>query len=212
MVLEEEYPYSYGYANDAKNFKEDREEFEGITSRDLVFLNFHGLAPLGNPNKAFVPGSRSLSWLTPYSCTLETGAFTKQTVHNNLALLKAWSNSALRSFVSFIIIPKNSKLNFQIGSASEQQNEKEFVPGGGLQFRIKSLPKETIVLTEILAHKKDKDVKKETFDLSQKFENAVQRYNQDNPRNEIPNTLGTESCTNPDRFINENFTNLKKLN
>ena len=46
MVLEEEYPYSYGYANAAKNFKEGREKFEDTTSRDLVFLNLHGLDPL----------------------------------------------------------------------------------------------------------------------------------------------------------------------
>jgi hypothetical protein len=46
MALEEESPYSYGYAWDAKNFKEGREKFKGTTSRDLVFLNFHGLDPL----------------------------------------------------------------------------------------------------------------------------------------------------------------------
>ena len=67
------------------------------------------------------------------------------------------------------------------------------------------------MLTKFLAHRENKNGRKETFNLSKKFESAVQRCSKDNPNEQILDNLETEICANRDCFIRENFTNLTKL-
>ena len=163
-VLNGAIPYTFCYAKDHAKFVGTPTEFEGITGKWFVLVNFHSEAPF-NDYRNFDPvrdrGKRSLCWGTPYDnvISFSGGLQTLNDILERLALLTSWSGGTVRQFVSFIFVPPGSAVKFMIGYAAPQEGRlssktkddeamgAESRPGFGMQVRWATLPDGTIILT-----------------------------------------------------------------
>lgn len=218
-ILMEPINYDYGYNEDDINF------LEGIslpiknrnvtTKKWTTLINIHGddknlwlgknISGPFNPKK-----NRSLSWATSY----EIGAhFFKhqESIHDSLALPLTWSSGKHRNYITFIVLPPHSNIEFKIGLAKEQiQDDKR--QGGTVQMRLKYLPKGTILLTspilEPIKHLRDqKGYKKIHLNLI--FKTAIQEFNKENIKKiplSITDILYQENnSTAFDLFLDDSF-------
>ena len=125
-VLNGAIPYTFCYAKDHAKFVGTPTEFEGITGKWFVLVNFHSEAPF-NDYRNFDPvrdrGKRSLCWGTPYDnvISFSGGLQTLNDILERLALLTSWSGGTVRQFVSFIFVPPGSAVKFMIGYAAPQE-------------------------------------------------------------------------------------------
>jgi hypothetical protein len=159
-----------------------------------------------NLTNVFNPKMRTLRWGTPYDNAV--GTITKgSSAHDNSALLRAWFAQKVRKFATFICIPPKSEVRFWSGYAAPMSNDvkdeegniairNESRPGGGMQWRFYSLPKNTICLTtRLFTEKSGKKLDKEdkTIDLQGRFAECVKYYNENTLRRQIklPKDLAT---------------------
>ncbi|MBM3468691.1 MAG: hypothetical protein FJX71_04595 [Alphaproteobacteria bacterium] len=182
--------YAYNFEADDRNFVEGLHHIKGKTKRDAtVLVNIHSGSPL-NISSTYKPGMRTLSWATPYEAALRQAMSALSHAHDQSALLTSWTGNKLRTFVSFVIIPKGIDMEFKIGYASPQASRRddksvtESRPGGGMQMRLKYLPAGTIVLTEPLIMT-PKAKGKGTYSLKKILETAIQNYNTINPKQKL---------------------------
>lgn len=173
----------------------------GVTGAHwLVLVNVHGPQEL-NLSSDYDPNKRTLQWGTPYDNAVHT--ITKgRSAHDASALLRDWSNNAVRKFVTFVCVPPHSELQFWSGYALPQHGgptDHDSRPGGGVQWRLKGLPKGTITLTTHLfpstgdddpnkrRTKEDKDVH-----LRERLQECLTAYNNDpSHRVKLPSGLAT---------------------
>jgi hypothetical protein len=193
VILKEEISYTYNFDADNINFLPGLVHKKGKTKRDFtVFVNIHSDSPL-NTSSTYKPGTRTLSWGTPYESALRQAMSALKHSHDQSALLTSWTGRKLRTYVSFIIIPKGAEVEFNIGYAAPQKLIhadllRESRPGGGTQVRFKSLPKGTIVLTVPLIQNV-KIHERATYSLENLFEQTLKAYNIQKIGAEIPLTI-----------------------
>lgn len=218
LVMENQVDLTRNYDADDANFMPGLIAFKGTTKRKYsVFVNIHGGGEL--QTGAWIPGKtkRSLTWLVPYEQALIQAMSHTQHAHQQSALLTSWSGHTVRNFVSFVIIPQDTLMEFKIGYASPQASKKakEVRPGGGMQIRLKYVPKGTIVLTEQLTagdqsktYEKGTGKKgKQTFNLPNLLKSAIENYNSTStnklPADLIHSDLG---ITNEKDYIKRTMT------
>lgn len=211
FIIKEQISYSYNYDADDKNFLPGLLSEKGKTIRDYtVFINIHN-GSLLNLSSKYVRGTRTLSWATPYEAALRQAMSAIKHPHEQSALLTAWTNKQLRTYISFVIIPKGTEMEFKIGYASPQRSSEEgyaqeFREGGGMQLRLKYLPAGTIVLTESLS---EGDIihEKSTFNLYNIFNQALNNFNNANLGIQLPHSIkdGDMAFTGAEDYVSENF-------
>ncbi|MCB9492861.1 MAG: hypothetical protein H6679_01150 [Epsilonproteobacteria bacterium] len=190
---------------DGKNFNDgDMFEVKGETDKYLVLVNMHGDAELNTENK-FAPGKRTLNWQVPLEYA-SLGLKTLGDTHNNQALLPEWGVSqvqakqstqrqVIRNQATFTIVPPGTKLEYVIGTASEQEGLDKRL-GGGVQMRMKEIPKGALAITVDIkleegtrgdVSREDKKIKfDETYAEAMK---ALQKHYDDNGLGKIPQEL-----------------------
>jgi len=184
QIIEKEIDYSYAYDKERAKFEPGLKNVIGKTSRTYtVLVNFHEGNTL-NLTSLYDPNKRTLIWGVPYQIALNQAMSMAEHAHDQSALLTSWSSGNLRGFISFVIIPQDTEMQFLIGAASPQNDALEYRPGQGMQIRLKYLPKGTIVLTQDLA--KVQKGEKETLDLHGILEDLVTKFNDQNKGEECP--------------------------
>lgn len=191
LEIKDSIPYTYNFDADDKNFESGTVHFfKGKTKRDYtVLVNVHDGSPL-NISAEYKKGFRTLSWGTPFEAALRQAMSAVHHAHDQSALLTSWTGKKFRTYVSFVIIPKDTLMEFKIGYASPQISNNpnmlaESRPGGGMQMRLKYLPARSIILTEALIEGK-KVEGKGTYSLRDILKGAVENYNKENVKNKLP--------------------------
>lgn len=193
--------YSRNFDADDVNFMPGLHYVMGKTKREAtVLVNIHDGSPL-NISSTYKKGTRTLSWATPYEAALSQAMSSVSHAHNQSALLTSWTGHKERTFVSFIIIPKDTEMEFKIGYAAPQtatrsykdsnyKDNPESRPGGGMQMRLNSLPAGAIVLTESLVTS-SKTQGKANYSLEKIFKTALENYNSTYPQDKISDQVAS---------------------
>ena len=164
--------YAWGYDQDDANFEQGLPiiEVDRSSEKWMVLVNFHGPAPL-NISSVFDPSKRTLSWTVPLGYASYEFAHVGR-IHDQLALLRAWTGGKYRKYASFIFIPPGNRTRFKIGVAAPQENiEKRW--GGGVQMRMRSLPEGAIIVSLPLLEE-DKSGHSKKIDLYARAKKAIQ--------------------------------------
>lgn len=221
-ILNEDIPYSYGYDTDDVNFTASPTEYVGKvkTGKTFILLNFHGDTPL-HTFRTFEAvrdaGKRTFKWGSPcdYATDISKGMKTLGDVLNQLALLLPWSDEKVRKTVSIILIPGGTPLRFKIGQAALQYrmgeymvyNEsaqtcpvfKEIRVGGGVQIRLETLPKGTVILSAPVLQFQDHDRRtkrysytkeEKSFDLKPVLTTILSAYQTKYPKSSMSGEAG----------------------
>lgn len=163
----EQVSYEYNFENDDRNFTGDISYVEGKTKEWIILVNFHTNMPL-NLSSAYKPGTRTMAWGIPFEMALSS-IFRVSDYHRQLALLKSWT-SKHRDYVTFMLVPPGADVTFKYGIAASQEikgdrdyaEDQEF--GGGMQFRLRYVPKGAIAVTmksykqDVSKRRKDKKI------------------------------------------------------
>ena len=198
VVLNKNLDNSFGYSRDDVNFaslkegsfeahdpKEEGEypSFRETLKEPLVLVNVHDgklelyLGP--QESGVFIPGKhRSLSWAVPYENARHL--HTQEDVHHASALPLDWSAGKHRSKVTFMVVPEGATIEYKIGSAAPQEGSRDpFRSGGGVQMRLKGVPKGTMLLTKNLIDKRDFSAPKglRGIRLHDLYEQALKEHN-----------------------------------
>ena len=206
IEIKEEISHARSFKEDDKNFMKGLLFVKGKTIRPYtVFINIHDGSFAQTTPVWTSKVKRTFQWEVPYEQALRQAMSALHHSHEQSALLISWTGRKTRQYISFVIIPKNTQMEFKIGYAAPQSGvaqtysnlstETEFRPGGGMQIRLKYLPKGTIILTEKFSENK------ETYSISHIFEQAIMDYNKmtSNPEKNLPQDIIDDDLV----FINE---------
>ena len=167
--------YFNSYICDVLKFEKGAKNIRGTTKKPYTVLVQFNEGNQLNLRSSYVPKTRTLTWGVPLEIALNQAQSTAAHAHNQSALLTNWSGGNLREFITFIIFPQGTALEFLIGPAAPQEDSTEFRPGQGTQIRLKFIPAGTIVLTQDLA--KYQKGNKETFDMTRILNDLLEKYN-----------------------------------
>lgn len=163
----EQVSYEYNFENDDRNFTGDISYVEGKTKDWVVLINFHTNMPL-NLSPEYKPGTRTMAWGIPFELALSS-LFRVSDYHRELALLRSWT-SKHRDYVTFMLVPPGTDVTFKYGLAAGQEIKgdgdylEDQESGGGMQFRLRYVPKGAIAVTmksykqDVSKSRKDKKV------------------------------------------------------